>query len=306
MMKRSVRYWGNLFAFALTILILLAIGTIIWLAYVRAMTLVHPARSQAVQTPSDYAIVDWEAVNFSSADGLRLTGWFIPPDPSAQGATLILVHGLGSNRSSLLGQAALLHEHGYGALLIDLRNHGESEGAVTTLGYTELEDIQGAIDYLTTRPDVDSNRIGLLGISMGASTVIRAAAHIPTVKAVIAQAAFTSLEDNLVHGIRALLNLPPFPFAPLVVWFGERAAQVDIAQVRPIDEIDDISPRPILIVHGELDKIIPVDNARQLYQAANDPKYIYIVPSAGHGGFLQMDGHNFEQVLVDFLDQYLK
>ena len=118
--------------------------------------------------------------------------------------------------------------------------------------------------------------------------------------------AFTSLEDNLNNGIRSLLNLPPFPFAPLVVWFGERAARAEISTVRPIDDIVDISPRPILIVHGKMDTIIPVENAHQLFQAAGDPKYLYISPNAGHGGYLQVDSQVFEEAIVEFLDQSLR
>jgi fermentation-respiration switch protein FrsA (DUF1100 family) len=174
------------------------------------------------------------------------------------------------------------------------------------LGYREIHDIQGAVDYLNSRPEVDPDRIGLVGISMGAGTVIRAAALIPSIRVVITEAAFTSLEDNLENGIHSLLNLPPFPFAPLVVWFGERATRAEISAVRPIDDIGDISPRPILIVHGKMDIIIPVENAHQLFQAAGDPKYLYISPNAGHGGYLQVDGQVFEEAVVEFLDQNLK
>lgn len=305
-MKRTTRYWVNLLTFTLAVLLLLALGTLIGLTYARAMTLVHPARTQPTITPSDYGIVDWETVNFTTTDGLRLQGWFITPDSATQNTTLIFVHGLGSNRGGLLEQAAMLQKYGYGALLFDLRNHGQSQGKVTTLGYREIYDIQGAVEYLKSRPEVNPHRIGLVGISMGAGTVIRAAAHIPSIRFVIAQAAFTSLEDNLENGIRSLLYLRPFPFAPLVVWFGECAAQAEISAVRPIDDIPNISPRPILIIHGEMDTIIPVENAHQLFQAAEDPKYLYISPNAGHGGFLQADAQIFEKTILDFLNLSLR
>ncbi len=277
------------------------IANILWVAHSNALTLVHPARTQPTATPLEYGISNWEEISFRNQDGQNLRGWFIPPSPGAKGALLIFVHGLGSNRSDLLEQAALLHGHGYGALLFDLRNHGESEGDITTLGYLEAEDVGAAVDYALTRPEVDPQRIGLIGMSMGGATVLRAAARLPQVRAVVAEAAFTSIEDNLAHGVRALTGLPPFPFAPLVAWFGEIEAGMDIRMVRPVDDVDEISPRPLLLVHGDQDPTVPVENSLALFQAAREPKQLYIVPGASHGGFVEADPQNFEQRLVDFL-----
>ena len=135
------------------------------------MTLVHPARTQPEQTPADYGLQSWEEVSFPTQDGLQLAGWFIPPANDMDGATIIYVHGLGSNRGDLLEQAALLSNQGFGALLFDLRNHGKSQGEITTLGYMESKDVRAAVDYLLSRSDVNPHRIGLVGISMGGATL---------------------------------------------------------------------------------------------------------------------------------------
>lgn len=302
---RTKRYWRNLARFTFLIVSMASISVTLWLARTRAMILVHPVRTQPSRTPSDLGIITWDEVSFPSADGLLLGGWFIPPDPNNNGATLIFVHGLGSNRSESLDQAAMLAHHGYGALLFDLRNHGQSQGDVTTLGYAEVEDVRGAVAYLLTRPEVNPELLGLIGMSMGGGIVIRAAARIPEVRAVIAQSAFTSLEDNMAHGVSAVTGLPSFPFAPLVVWFGELETGEKIQQVRPIDDVGDISPRPILFIHGELDEVIPASNSLQLYQAAREPKQLYLIPNAGHGGFLETDPVMFELTVVRFFDTYL-
>lgn len=277
-----------------------------WLAYFKALTLVRPARSLAEVTPAAYGISTWEEVSFLTSDNLELRGWFVPPEHPADGATIIFVHGLRSNREELLEQAALLHEYGFGALLFDLRNHGESQGTITTLGYLEADDVRAALDYLLSRPEVNPQRIGLLGMSMGGATVLRAAARIPEVRAVVAEAAYTSIEDNLVDGVRALTGLPPFPFAPLVAWFGELEAGLDIRLVRPIDDVGKIAPRPLLLVHGDQDTVVPLENGQALYEAAGEPKQLYIVSGAGHGGFLEADAQGFEQALVDFFRNNLK
>jgi fermentation-respiration switch protein FrsA (DUF1100 family) len=305
MKRRSSNYLRNLLLLILGLAVIGVVITVLWLAYSNAMTLVHPARTQPEQTPADYGIQAWEEVSFSSQGGLQLAGWFIPPAQNKDGATIIYVHGLGSNRGDLLEQAALLSKQGYGALLFDLRNHGQSQGEITTLGYVESEDVRAAVDYLLTRADVNPQRIGLVGMSMGGATVIRAAAHIPEIRAVIAEAAFTSIEDNLAHGVRALTGLSPFPFAPLVAWFGEQEADMDMQLMRPIDEISQIAPRPILLIHGDQDLTVPVENSLALYQAAGEPKQLYIVKNAGHGGFLETDPQGFTLQLENFFEQNL-
>lgn len=270
------------------------------------MALAHPPRSRPRQTPADYDLTGWEEVHFPAADGLQLVAWFIPPNPAGDGATLVCVHGLNANRSKLLPQAALLAKHGYGALLLDLRNHGQSEGQVTTLGYTEVEDVKGAVAYLLTRPEVNPQRIGLMGHSMGGATVIRAAARLPEVKVVVAESAYSSLEDLLYWRRRERWPYRLFPLAPLVIWFGQRATGVQLAQVRPIDDLAAIAPRPILFMHGERDHAVPAYNSRRMYEAAAEPKALYIVDKAYHDGLLAADPLGFEQRVVGFLDTYLR
>ena len=167
-------------------------------------------------------------------------------------------------------------------------------------------DVVAAVDFLATRPEVDSQRVGLIGHSMGAAVVIRAAARLPAVAAVVVENAFTSLEDNIGQGVERLTGLPPFPFAPLVVWFGEWETGMDIRQVRPIDDLAGITPRPILIMHGSADPIIDVRNAFQLYQAAHQPKELLIITTDRHGGLLEADPAGFEQRVVSFLDRHLR
>lgn len=292
--------------FFLMLLLIAAAAAILWLAHDRAMTLVHPRRSQPDKTPADYNIARWEDVTFESADGVRLAGWFIPPSPDSDGATLIYVHGLGGNRAQLLGQAAFLHRLGYGALLIDLRNHGDSEGSVTTLGYDEPKDLVGAFNYLLTRAEVDGEKIGLVGESLGAATVLRAMTLIPQARVVIAESAYSSLEDNIAEGVERITGLPPFPFAPLMIWFGERETGASIREVRPIDDIRQLAPRAALLMHGRLDDLLDVSNTERLYAAASEPKALYILENAKHGGLFETDPLGYRRHVAPFLEHYLR
>ena len=303
---KSKRRWRNLTLFALALVLLVISAGVLAAAYSGAMVLVHPGRTQPTRTPADWGVERWEEVRFATPDGLQLGGWFIPPDPQGDGATLIFVHGLSGNRGQLLDEAAMLAAHGYGALLFDMRNQGRSQGTITTLGYTEVEDVRGAIDYLLTRPEVNPERIGLVGNSMGGATVIRAAARIPQARVVVAQSAFASLTDDVAEGVRTLAGLPSFPLAPLIVWLGERETGVNLRQVRPIDDVSRIAPRAILFIHGEQDATVHVSNSLRLYQAAGEPKALYLIPDAGHGELLEADPVEFERRVVGFLDAYLR
>jgi dipeptidyl aminopeptidase/acylaminoacyl peptidase len=302
---RAPHYWRNLGLFALGTVLAGLLVLAVWLAHAQAMSFVHPRRVPLQHTPDDAGIPNWEEVRFPTPDGLILAAWFLPPDTEGDGATLILLHGARNNREEMLLQAAMLHQHGYGALLPDLRAHGESEGTASTLGYAEVEDLRGAVAYLQTRPEVDKERIGVVGNSMGGAVAIRGAARIPEIRAVVAQSAYTSVEDNVATAVRAFMRLPRL-FAPLVVWFGERETGQEIRQVRPIDDVARIAPRAILIVQGALDPAVPPENGIRLYEAAGEPKEFYLVPGAGHGGLLRVAPEEFERRVVGFLDRHLR
>ncbi|MBI5304597.1 MAG: alpha/beta fold hydrolase [Chloroflexi bacterium] len=266
--------------------------------------LVRPRRTRSEFTPTDLDIDDWQDVRFFATDGVELSGWFIPPDSRSNGATLVYVHGLGGNRGELLTQAAVMIARGYGALLFDLRNHGASAGTISTLGYREADDVSGAVKYLLTRPEVNVERIGLVGYSMGGAAVLRAAVRMPQVKAIVVESSYTSIEENVARGLVAKTGLPAFPFAPLIIWLGEQWTGLRIKQVRPIDDVARIT-RPILFVHGAQDSTIAADNSRRLYDAAQGPKGLFLIPNAKHKGLLAADPVGFERYITGFFDRNL-
>ncbi len=292
----------------LGLVLVIALGAVIGVIVVsrqEGIRIVRPERTLSDKTPDNYGITDWESVTFPSTDGLRLGAWFIPPDPASDGSTIIFVHGLGSNRGGLLDQADMLVEAGYGALLIELRGHGQSEGETTTFGYTEVNDVQGAVDFLESRPEVNAERLGLVGESLGAATAVQATARIPEIDVLVEESSFTTLEDNVAEGVRVIAGLPPFPFAPLMVYFGSQEAGLDIGLVRPVDDIARIAPRPVLIIHGRQDELVPVESAMSLYAAAGEPKQLYIIEGAGHYPLIESEPQVFRDTLVGFFAKYL-
>jgi fermentation-respiration switch protein FrsA (DUF1100 family) len=289
LIKRLVIFF---IAFIITFVIIL----MLWFSRLQALALVHPGRNLPAVTAAEMGLPSQD-VTFTTTDGIDISGWYIPPCQTP-GAAIIYVHGIGRNRGQLLTQAALLYERlGIGALLFDLRNHGQSELSVTTLGLNEVMDVEAAFVWLQTQPEVDPARIGLNGLSMGAATVIRAGARIPEAQFVIAQAAYTSLDDNIAEGVQGLTGLPLFPFAPLLIAFGEAEAGVRIRDVRPIDDVSRIAPRPLLLIHGDQDTLVLPRNSEALYAAAGEPKQLYIIASGGHDNQLQAGGSAFADML---------
>lgn len=291
----------NLLRFALISLLASALVLVlVALPYGRAYGLVHPVRTLVERTPASFGL-PYEDVQLITSDGLRLAAWYLPP---RNGTVVIGVHGMSGNRATLLEEAQFLYETGYGLLLLDLRNHGESEGEITTLGFYETRDVTAAVDFIRAREGA-AVRIAALGHSMGAATVLLAAAELPSIGAVIAVSPFTSLEDNASEGLRALTGLDSRFFTPLVLFWAQLLSGINISAVRPVDVIDRISPRAVLLIHGAQDTTLPVRNSYQLYEAARPPKELVIYPQIGHGGFLMLEPAHYRRTILEFLAKHL-
>ncbi|MFN8515835.1 MAG: alpha/beta hydrolase [Chloroflexia bacterium] len=220
-------------------------------------------------------------VRFRADDGVTLHGWLFG-HPAPRGA-IALGHGFGMTRVDLVDLARSAARAGYAVLLFDFRAHGGSEGRRSSIGYHEARDVVAAARYLRRRPELAGCGIGALGMSMGAAaTVIAAARGAGDRGAVVADSGFTSLESIVVGGLRVLYRLPAFPFAPLIVRFGELLLGARIREMRPIDHIGRIAPRPLLIVHGERDRLIPVAEGHALFAAAGESAELWVVPEVGH------------------------
>ena len=183
---------------------------------------------------------------FRTADGVRLSAWYIP---SRNGAAVVLLPGAGSSRASLLGQAAVLARHGYGALLVDTRGHGLSGGHAMDFGWRGDRDIAAAVSYLGLQPGVQAGKIAVLGESMGGEQALVAAGSDPRIRAVVAEGATgQQLADHgwLLHGIDGALTRG-------MEWVMYTAAGLISGAPRPMSIPDAIRAdggRPTLIIAG--------------------------------------------------------
>jgi fermentation-respiration switch protein FrsA (DUF1100 family) len=190
-------------------------------------------------------------------------------------------------------------------LLTTVRAHDYSDGERISFGTREMEDLDAWYRYLLTRPDVDAARIGLLGNSYGGALVIQYAAQNPEVQAVVAHSAFSSLDDTVSTSVSFFADLPPFPFAPLIVFWAEREAGFTASDIDTTRWVSAISPRPILIMQGGSDIVISPESGQRLYAAAGEPKELWFEPDLGHVMFDGARPGEFESRVTAFYDRYL-
>ncbi len=239
--------------------------------------------------PSDLSLA-YEEVAFPTTDGLTLRGWFFPAS-SPDAPAILYAPATAKDQRQGLSLVRPLHDAGFHVLLFSYRGSGESEGNRFAFSYgaRESQDVDAAVQYLTETRGLPC--VGGIGHSAGAVALILSAARTPNLRAVVAAAPFPSLADAW------RVNRPAFFPVPLyehVMRLSEWRKGFSRDEVRPLDVVHRLSPRPILFVFGRADRRIPPEEAVRLYAAAEDPKAVIWLPNATH-----------EQVRSPGLDQLM-
>jgi hypothetical protein len=252
----------------------------------------HAARAVV---PAPQLGAAFEEVTFRSSDGLRLEGWFVP---SKNGATVISFPGRrGSQRP-----ARLLVQHGYGVLLFDRRGEGESQGDPNALGWRGTRDLEGAIAYLESRPDVDPDRIGGVGLSVGGEMMLQAAAEGDDFQAIVSEGAG-------VRTVREAVHIPSL---------GEKIVGTAFFSITTLGEMifaSDLPPPDLADLSGEITEPLLViysdpgsggeTVSRRYYEAARGPKELWAAPG-GHTGAIEAAPEEYERRVIEFLDRSLR
>lgn len=277
------------------------VGLGVGLAYQAVRTYLRPPRTRPSRTPADLGL-PYEAVWLRCADGVLAAAWYVAP---RNGATIILVHGLGGNREHMLDRAARFAARGFGALLLDLRAHGESRGGNCSIGLREVAEVRAAVDYLRAHPSSRLARIGILGESLGGSVALLAAAEIPEIEAVAVDSSFCALDELVAERAEDFLRLPRW-LRTVAIRLGEWQAGVRTHQVRPVDAAARLGARPLLVIHGGQDAMFPPQHAERLYAAASGPKELWLVPEATHAGICYARPEEYEERLALFFERWLR
>ncbi len=206
-----------------------------------------------------------ETIEFPSRDGATtLRGVFLK-QPSPRG-TVIVCHGVGANHADIEDIHLVLFESGFQVLTFDFRGHGNSDGHTITYGLNERLDVLGAYDACLARTDVDSDRVFALGVSMGGASLAMALPEMPGVKAAVLDSAFASLTSMVEHQFRFVpASVRPVP-TQVARAFGWLEIGADIDSLAPASRLKTLN-LPVLIIHGDEDRIVPVEHAHLLHTA---------------------------------------
>ena len=282
------RYSRRLLIAAAVALAVIALLIPIAIAYV----LTHTLRAEVPRAELGARHQD---VAFTTSDGLRLEGWFVP---SRNGATVIVFPG----RSGPQKQARMLVRHGYGVLLFDRRGEGASEGDPNAFGWVGDRDLRAAAAFLRGRPDVDPERIGAIGLSVGGEMLIRAAAHSDAFKAIVSEGASgQSVRDGLANGdtLQYLIGGGVSTLATAV--FTNTLPPPSLKT-----EVAKIAPNAVFFVYGENGQGgKEAKPNKRFYAAAREPKQIWEVPDSQHIAGITTAPEEYERRVIGFFDDAL-
>jgi fermentation-respiration switch protein FrsA (DUF1100 family) len=274
----------------------ISVGTILiayWLVVPIGMAILATHRPRADVQPADLGR-PYEEVTLRTSDGLELAAWYVP---SQNGAAVISY----PTRQGKLPQARMLVRHGYGVLLLDARGYDGSEGDPNLFGWEAVKDIDAAVAWLQKRPDVQEDRIGGIGFSVGGEMMLQAAASNTGLRAVVSEGAgVRSVREDLLRGPRGWFALPEAAV--------QTAALTVLTGTPPPPALDGlvarIAPRPIFLIYvgrgggGE-------ELNQEYFDSALEPKTLWKIDEAGHVGGFDARPRAYEARVISFFDAAL-
>jgi uncharacterized protein len=260
------------------ILVALALLVLMWVGQRRLMY--FPMGE--VLAPGDVGVTRVESVSFPTSDGLTLHGWFLPAPPSPARFTIVVFNGNAGNRSYRAPLATALQARGHAVLLFDYRGYGGNPGTPTESGLRE--DARAARAFVMGRSDVDRERIAYFGESLGTGVAVTLAAEHPPA-ALVLRSPFTSMAD---------VGRKHYPILPVRWLLRDRFASSErIARIQC----------PLLVIAGDRDSVIPIDQSRRLYDAAPSPKQLLIISGADHNDEALLSGDEMIATIASFLQR---
>lgn len=231
----------------------------------------HPDKPH-VLTPQALGIA-YHDVYFGASDGTRLHGWLLHAREESV-ATVLFLHGNAQNISTHIASVYWLSERAFDVLLVDYRGYGTSQGHPSLDGIQA--DAEAALRYLVEKGAVGSKPLIVFGQSLGGAVAIRLVAHTPyrnRIKALVVEGTFASYPQIAREKLAEFWLTWPLQWIPYATVSGHYDA---------VKAVPEVSPVPLLIIHGDADTIVPPVHASRLYRAAHEPKRLWLVPGAGH------------------------
>ena len=221
----------------------------------------------------------------TSKDGLKLSAIYLPAETKSEKTALVA--------------------HGYNVLVPDARGHGKSEGDYIGFGWPERKDYVQWINKVLEE-NGNSQEIVLYGVSMGAATVMMTSGEkLPNnVKAIIEDCGYSSVHDELAYQLDDMFSLPAFPLMQVTSLVTKVRADYFFGEASAVDQLKK-NQRPMLFIHGDADTFVPFEMLDKVYRATKGPKEKYVVKGAEHAEAYKTDPEKYQQVVQQFLNQYV-
>lgn len=246
--------------------------------------------SALLKDPAGTGVPALRAVSFDS-HGLRISGWYVP---ARNRAAIVLCHGAHSDRAALLPEIRLLAQAGFGVLAFDWPGLGATQGAIHWDSQAK-QALGAAIDWLAGRAEIDADRIGGLGFSIGGFVMTQVAAADTRLRAVVIESAATEFDTYMrIHYSK---------WGPLSLWparWAVRQAGLFEAGNSAIGHIAEIAPRAVFIIGQTDDPNVPGSMVEALAAAARAPKQLWLISGSQHGQYEQVAGTEYPQRLGSF------
>ena len=270
---------------------------VVGLLYGVGTLLLAPAPRVRGQPPTSPPLI---AVAFPSQSGTILYGWLARQVGGHGG--IVLLHGLRSDRTSMVERARFLYAAGYTVLLLDLQGHGESPGTRLTFGYREALDARAAVAF--SRQQLHAQPIAALGVSLGGAACVLGASPL-AVDALVLEAVYTDVRKAIANRLRLRLGAVGAWLTPVFTLQLALRTGMTPALLRPVEHIAFVHA-PVLIIAGTHDQHTTLDDSQRLFAAAPEPKKFWVIPGASHVDFHRYAGLEYQTRVLQFLQQHMQ
>lgn len=240
-----------------------------------------------------------EDVEFSSDSGSKIKGWF-SRGRAGRGA-VVLMHGLRSNRLALVERMRFLSRSGFSVLAFDFQGSGESPGEQLTFGYLESRDAAASIKFI--RQKLPNEKVGVVGISMGGAAFLLQTTE--RADALILEMVYPTLQKAIENRLNLWLFDGAEILSPMLTLQLPLRLGVSVNELRPVDHLKQINC-PTFFIVGENDRHTTLEESKQFYEDADQPKEIWIVPGAEHGDLHRNSPQQYEERVIGFFERSLE
>lgn len=242
-----------------------------------------------------------QPLSLAAGPGQRVAASFVPARDGVGRGGVLLLHGNRSDRRQMAARARFLHQQGYAVMLIDLPGQGASTAPSVTFGLLEAEGVRAALEELRRR--VPGKRVGVIGVSLGAASLVLCK-DCPPVDAAVLESMYPTIEEAVEDRLRMRLGAVGVPLSRLLLWQLPLRLGIPTSELRPIERMGELR-MPVLIVAGSEDRHTLLAETERIHAAAREPKSLWVVQGAVHEDLHEYVPAEYESRIGAFLAQYL-